>query len=338
MIRWHGIRSVAPVFAAGLLLLAGSASAETGTVRITKQFGLIYLPLDVMVERGLIEKRAREAGLEGVRVEMVKLSGGASINEALIAGQVDFVAAGIPPLLTIWDRTRGGLDVRAVGGISVVPMVLTSNNPRVQTIADLSSEDRVALPAPKVSIQAVVLKMAAEKLLGDADKLDPITVAMPHPEVIATLRSGYGRSAVTAHFSIPPYTEQALAIPGVHKVLDSHEFLGGPYTQVALYNTRRWKDENPKLFGAVAQALEDAMEFIDADKRAAAELWIKANGSRESVDPVLAIISDPQFQFTTLPLRTMIFADFLHRQGSIRRRPGSWRDLFWENQHGKPGS
>ncbi len=80
------------------------------------------------------------------------------------------------------------------------------------------------------------------------------------------------------------------------------------------------------------------MDFIDADKRAAAELWVRANGSRESVDSVLAIISDPRFRFTTLPLRIMIFADFLYRQGPIRRRPESWRNLFRESQHGKPGS
>ena len=162
-------------------LLAGWASlayAEANVVRLTKQFGLIYLPIDVMVHNKLIEKRAQENGVPDIRVELVKLSGGSSLNEVLLAGQVDFVSAGVPPLLTIWDKTRSGLDVRAVGGISVVPMVLTSHNPSVRTIADFTEQDRIALPAPKVSIQAIVLQMASEKLLGDASKLDKITVAM----------------------------------------------------------------------------------------------------------------------------------------------------------------
>lgn len=312
--------------------------AETNVVRLTKQFGLIYLPIDVMVERKLIEKRAQENGLLDVRVELVKLSGGSSLNEVLLAGQVDFVAAGVPPLLTIWDKTRGGLDVRAVGGISVVPMVLTSNNPAVKTVADFTEQDRIALPAPRVSIQAIVLQMAAEKVLGDANKLDRITVAMTHPDVIGTLKNGPGRSAVSGHFSIPPFTEQALAVPGVHKVLDSHEFLGGPYTQIVLYNARRWKDDNPRLYRAVAQALDDAMTVINADKRAAAETYIAANGTTDSVEAITRIISDPQFQFTSVPLRTMLFADFLNRQGIIKNKPASWRDLFWENQHERNGS
>jgi len=124
----------------------------------------------------------------------------------------------------------------------------------------------------------------------------------------------------------------------VHKVLDSHEFLGGPYTQIVLYNTRRWKDDNPKLYAAVAQALDDAMEVINADKRAAAETYIAANGTKDSVEAITGIISDPQFQFTSLPLRTMLFAEFLHRQGAMRNKPTSWRELFWENQHHRDGS
>lgn len=327
--------------ACAAVLVAGWASvayAEANVVRLTKQFGLIYLPIDVMVHNKLIEKRARENGVPDVRVELVKLSGGSSLNEVLLAGQVDFVSAGVPPLLTIWDKTRSALDVRAVGGISVVPMVLTSNNPSVKTIADFTEQDRIALPAPKVSIQAIVLQMASEKLLGDASKLDKITVAMTHPDVIGTLRNGPGRSAVSGHFSIPPFTEQALALPGVHKVLDSHEFLGGPYTQIVLYNTRRWKDENPRLFRAVAQALDDAMDVINADKRSAAEIYIAANGTKDSVEGLTEIISNPQFQFTSTPLRTMLFAEFLNRQGLLKNKPASWRDLFWENQHGRDGS
>jgi NitT/TauT family transport system substrate-binding protein len=323
---------------AALVGFTVGARAEANVVRLTKQFGLIYLPIDVMVERKLIEKRAQENGLPDVRVELVKLSGGSSLNEVLLAGQVDFVSAGVPPLLTIWDKTRGGLDVRAVGGISAVPMVLTSNNPAVKTVADFTEQDRIALPAPRVSIQAIVLQMAAEKILGDANKLDRITVAMTHPDVIGTLKNGPGRSAVSGHFSIPPFTEQALAVPGVHKVLDSHEFLGGPYTQIVLYNARRWKDDNPRLYRAVAQALDDAMTVINADKRAAAETYIAANGTKDSVEAITRIISDPQFQFTSVPLRTMLFADFLNRQGVLKNKPASWRDLFWENQHERDGS
>lgn len=34
----------------------------------------------------------------------------------------------------------------------------------------------------------------------------------------------------------------------------------------------------------------------------------------------------------------MPFADFMYRTGGIKEKPASWKDLFWENVHSKPGS
>ena len=80
------------------------------------------------------------------------------------------------------------------------------------------------------------------------------------------------------------------------------------------------------------------MDVINADKRFAAEIYIAANGTKDSVEGITEIISNPQFQFTSTPLRTMLFADFLNRQGQLKNKPASWRELFWENQHGRDGS
>ena len=41
------------------------------------------------------------------------LSGGSAVNDALLSGAVDIAGAGVGPLLTIWDRTRGKQNVKA---------------------------------------------------------------------------------------------------------------------------------------------------------------------------------------------------------------------------------
>src|SRR3546814_7479882 len=74
--------------------------------------------------------------------------------------------------------------------------------------------------------------------------------------------------------------------------------------QLALYNTRKWREENPKLFKAVYAALEEAMEIINADKRAAAELYVRIENSKLPVDFVPEIVSKPEIVFTTTPQRT----------------------------------
>jgi NitT/TauT family transport system substrate-binding protein len=50
------------------------------------------------------------------------------------------------------------------------------------------------------------------------------------------------------------------------------------------------------------------------------------------------VLSDPHVKFTTTPENVMKYADFMHRIGSIKNQPASWKDLFFPEIHGAPGS
>lgn len=63
----------------GGLALAGAAlvpaRAAEGQLRIAKQFGVVYLLLNVAEDQKLIEKHGKAAGLD-IKVEYLQLSGG----------------------------------------------------------------------------------------------------------------------------------------------------------------------------------------------------------------------------------------------------------------------
>ena len=48
--------------------LAAPARAEVSEVRISKGFGILYLPLFVMQDQQFLEKRAKAAGLGDIKV------------------------------------------------------------------------------------------------------------------------------------------------------------------------------------------------------------------------------------------------------------------------------
>ena len=99
----------------------------------------------------------------------------------------------------------------------------------MKTIADLSTKDRIAVPAVGVSVQSRVLQYAAAKQWGDKqfDKLDALTQAIPHPDATAAILAN--SSVITGHFGNPPFQEQELAgNPNAHIVLNSYDVLGGP--------------------------------------------------------------------------------------------------------------
>jgi NitT/TauT family transport system substrate-binding protein len=84
-------------------LLSPGVQAE-GKISIAQQFGIGYLILDVVRDQQLIEKHGKEQGLD-IKVDWNSISGATAMNEALLAGALDVVSAGVPPMLTIWDRT-----------------------------------------------------------------------------------------------------------------------------------------------------------------------------------------------------------------------------------------
>jgi NitT/TauT family transport system substrate-binding protein len=315
----------------------GAARAEMSEINVAQQYGIGYLPLMVMEDQKLIEKHARAAGID-VKVNWAKFAGGNVMNDALLSDSLQFASGGVGPLVTLWAKTRGNLDVKAVAAINSMPLYLTSRNPDVKTIRDFSARDRIALPAVKVSIQAVTLQMAAEKEFGPGqqNKLDPLTVTMSHPDAQTAMLSG--QSEITAHFGSPPFQYQQLERPAIRRVLSSYDVLGGPATFNTVWTTSRFRSDNPKLYGAFVAALDESMATINRDRRAAAETYLRLAKDKSSVDSILKMLNDPEIVFTTTPQNVMKYVDFMNKIGAIKAKPDSWKDVFFPNIHSAPGS
>ena len=337
MSRRHAIATLA----GGVSCMAAPAivAAQTALqVRFVQQRGLLYLPVDMMVSGGVLQQEATKLGLGKVDATATTLSGPAPVIDALLSGSADYGAAALPSLLTLWDKTHGTPnEVRAVGTMSNGAMVLYTINPNVKTIADFTEQDRIAVPSVRISFNAMMLEMAAEKLWNDPHRLDHLTVGLGHADAVAALSAGYGSATVTAHIAVQPFTDRGLKLPGAHVVADSREVFGGPLTQVTLLATKPTKDKDPTLFKAVGNALEQSIRLCSADKRAAAVLWKKAQNASESVDELFALLSDPGFEFTSQPHRIATFAAFLNRIGSMKSKVGDWKELFWETAYDQQG-
>src|SRR5438105_10983290 len=132
---------------AAALCAAASARAEVTEIKIAEQYGISYLPLMIMEDQKLIEKNAKAAGLGDVKVGWTKFAGGNVMNDALLSGSLQFASGGVAPLVTLWSRTRGNLDVRGVGALNSMPIHLVTRNPNVKTLTDFGPNDRLALPA-----------------------------------------------------------------------------------------------------------------------------------------------------------------------------------------------
>jgi sulfonate transport system substrate-binding protein len=320
------------------LAFASTAFAEVSELKVAKQYGISYLPLMLMEDGKLVEKHAKAAGVD-VTVTWATFAGANVMNDALLSNSLQFASGGVGGLITLWSRTRGNpLDVRGVSAINSMPLYLNTRNPAVKSIKDFTDKDRIALPAVKVSIQAITLQMAAEKAFGEGQqgRLDPLTVTMAHPDGQAALLSG--QSEVDAHFSSPPFQYQQLRNPAIHTVLNSYDVLGGAATFNVVWTTSKFRNENPKLYDAFVKALDEATALINSDRPMVAEAYLRISRDKDTVQDIVAMLSDPQIVFTTTPQNVMKYVDFMFKTGSIKIKPDTWKDLFFPNAQSLPGS
>src|SRR5260221_12106289 len=108
----HRMRALVARLAVALCIVIGlaavrPAAAETDEIRIGLQYGFIYLPITIADVTGLIDKRAPELGLPGMKVTLNRFSGAAAVTDALVSNNIDFGAYGSPCLLIGWGKKLG---------------------------------------------------------------------------------------------------------------------------------------------------------------------------------------------------------------------------------------
>jgi NitT/TauT family transport system substrate-binding protein len=307
-----------------------SALADATEISLAKQFSMGYVQFNILEHRQLIEKHAKALGLGDVKVTWATFNGPDAMNAALIGGNVDVVAGGVPGLVTLWARTRGTpQEVKGISALSSQPFLLNTRNAKIKSIRDFTDADKIALPAVKVSVQAVTLEMAAAQEFGKQNyaKLDQLTVSLSPPDATLGLLSGGG--AFDSAFSVPPFQNQQLEHPEIRTVLNSFDVLGGPTSFTVAWTSRAFHDGNPVLYKALLEALGEATQILNADKPAAAALWIEDSKSKLPLDMVTKILAGPQVTWTLTPENSMKYADFMYEVGSIKTKPQSWKDMFF---------
>ncbi len=332
------IAAIGAVLAAGMVT-ASAVSAEQSELRIAKQYGLGYLQMMVLEDQQLVEKHAKAAGLGDVAVSWLTFRSSDVMNDAIISGNVDFVSLGVPGLAVIWSKTQGtGNPVKAASGMNLLPLALMTRNPDVKSLKDFGPKDKIAVPAIKVSTQAILLHMAAAKEFGpeNYNKLDPVTVSMRHPDALTALLSP--ASEITAHFASQPFIAMEAAKPGIRQVVSSTEILGGPLSFNVLATSTKFHSANPKLYKAFMTAFAEATDWVNANKRAAAELYLRVSKDKSSVDEVLKIVEAPETSYTLTPKGLMPVVEFMRKTGAIKVLPASWKEMFFQDAHALSGS
>lgn len=284
-------------------------------VRIAQQYGMQYAPVYVMQELGLLEKH-----LPGAELEWSQLAGGSAMNEALIAGQLDIAFMGLPPLIIAWSK---GVDYRIAAGICVPPSELMIKKEGINSIEDLTPTDKIGVPSVG-SIQHIMLAMAAERVLGDANALDQNIVAMANPDAYAALISG---TDIIGHMASMPYIDLETK-DGCTSILTAREAYGQEASIICVTTSAFHSDSSGAYDGLMA-ALAEAIDLINA--KGPEVISVISEIEKISEEDALAYVQWPGTIYDTRAYGAWGLAQFMFEQEYIDKAPESVSDLMWDN-------
>jgi len=311
------------LFASLFFFIALSPACAQETLRVGIGYGLAFLPIYVCEDLKLIEKYAHAAHLD-VKVNFQRFMGAAAVQDAIASGTVDVGPFGVAPLLAAWQKGKDTpRQILAVSGVTSLPLVLLSNRPDAQSLADLKPSDSIAVPT-LTSPQVYLLELQSEKLFGQYDRLREQMVALSHADAIEGLVEG----KVAAYFASPPFTELALRSANVHPLLTSTAVIGGKFSFLVLGASRAYLDGAPQMAEPIDKAIDEAARLIRDDPRRAAQIYLthEPSGSLNGA-AMEAVIRDVRDEFGSAVYGVKSIADFMARHGELKTPPGSWKDI-----------
>lgn len=277
---------------------------EKKTLTIAYQGGIGYAPVHVLEAKKLIEEN-----YDGeIEVEFVKLDSGAAINEGIIGGTIDIGCMGLAPAIS---GVSSGISYKVISNLCSQSHGLMSRNPEIDSLEDITSEDKIALVSTG-SIQHILLAMAAEKSLGDVHALDNNIQGMSHAEGMAALESG----TVQLHLTSSPFIYQERANESYTELSEISEvWPSGNSFLVAMAATSL--SENEKLFEAVSKAFEKAISFIGENPDEIAQIETEYLGL--DLETVKSYLAEEDCRFFSELRGAEDMASFMYRAGFIEK-------------------
>lgn len=229
-------------------------------VRLAYQFGFHYGAFIIMDEFDLIEKYSNVS----VEVTFDRISGGSTINEAILAGSIDFAAMGVAPAIIGTDK---GVGTKILASMGSKEHEIYTWRDDIQSLADLTASDKINL-VKVYSIEEVSMVKAFKDLGKSMEELEAMTVYFSHADAYQLML----QREIDAAYTGEPYNTMYREDTEFHKIGSDTEVWGSPIVGSAFIATERMYVDHPEVVSAVFTAWIEAVGWINTNQEAAARL------------------------------------------------------------------
>lgn len=320
--RWFmsvGVIVVAVPIAVIAVSCANRTGEQTSTTQIPEKVVITYQPGIGYANLVIVkQQKTLEEQFPNTQIEWKTLSSGSAVRDAMVANQVQVGAGGISPFLVGWDR---GVEWKILAALNRIDIWLVVKDPQIKSLADFKPGMKIGLPAPD-SHQAVVLRRAAQKQLGDPNALDNNLQAIAHPLGVQALSQGQ----IAGHLTNVPFQFQEVEQGG--KVILKSNDVFGPSSSSSIYMLEDFYNQYPDFANALYNALDEATKLLNENPDEAAQLLAQDAEGKETAEQFKEWITNDAIEYNLVPKGFLEHAKFMQEIGMIGKTPESAEELF----------
>ncbi|MEH1922283.1 ABC transporter substrate-binding protein [Nostoc sp.] len=298
------------------------ASKVPKKVTIAYQPGINYANLLIVKQQQILEQQFPQT-----KFEWKELSNGAAIRDGILANQLQVGAGGVGPFLVGWDK---GVGWKILASLNHSEFWLVVKNSNIKSLKDFKPGMKIGLPSPD-SLQAIVLRRAAQKELGNATALDQNIQSIAHPLGLQSLLNGQ----IDAHFTTPPFQFQEVE-KGGRVILKSSDVFG-KISAASIFTTEKFYNQYPEFGKALYTAIADATKLLNDKPDEAAKILSQIDGAKISAEQYKKWITDQAVEYGLEPRAFLKYGEFMHEIGMLNQQPKSIDELILPTLKGVGG-
>ena len=304
--------------AAATVQIAEGLSVEsypkvTGTYQFAHGFGLIYGPMPVARQLGVVEKMFPNA-----KIEWQNIFTTAQQRDAMLAGRLHFGSCTPGPFLQAWDK---GVDWKWVQTTSGFDGYLMVRKDGPANLLEFIGTPKKLSPGPNTA-QYFTAQEILRKAGKDVKALDRNWANLPHPDAMQALIAGQ----LDGHFATSDFALR-LEEAGMKKIASFKDTWGTLYAVGACALTKTVK-ENPELTSGYAMALRKVIEWMKANPDKAAEMLSKSTSNKVPAAEFVKYLKSTTYDSYAQNADIKTQAEAMKAFGSISRVPKGPEDFY----------
>lgn len=291
-------------------------------IAIAFQPSITYAPLMIVMHQETLEKQ-----FSNVSFDWKILANKSTIQNQTLANQLQVVAGDTEVFLIGRDNN---INWKLLTALSHTDLWLVVNNSKIKSLKDFKPGMKIGIPS-RDSLQAILLRIAARKELGNWAALDKNIIEIPHNLGFQAFKN----NQIVGHFTKPPFQFKEVEAGG-RVILKSADIFGKTST-ANLFMREDFYKKYPKFAKALYGAVSKATKLLNEQPEQAAKVLENEGRSKISRKQFKKWITNEALEYSGVPKGVLRQAELMREVGIIDKEMKSIEELILPTLQGVGG-